>query len=362
MREVGLKKSELDTPVLWVDLDGLDKNIASLAQHFRAAGVQWRPHTKGIKVPAIAHQAIAAGAIGVTCAKLGEAEVMAAAGIRDILIANQVVGPIKAARLAGLRRQADVKVAVDSPENVVELGAAARARGVEIGVVVEVDSGMNRCGVAPGEPAVALGRRVHETPGLAFRGLMAWEGHAIRITDAEEKRREIEKAVGLLVETATQCRDAGLPVQIVSAGGSKTYTTTASLPGITEIQAGGAIFSDMSYRASGVPTDPCLFVRAMVTSRPAPDRIIFDAGFKSLPISAGTPMPIGLTGIERVVMSSEHGRVNLDAPNDTVKVGDCFDFIVGYGDSTVFLHDELYGLRDGVVEVVWEVQGRGKMR
>jgi D-serine deaminase-like pyridoxal phosphate-dependent protein len=362
MREVGLKKSEMDTPVLWVDLEGLERNIASLAQHFRAAGVQWRPHTKGIKVPAIAHQAIAAGAIGVTCAKLGEAEVMAAAGIRDILIANQIVGPIKAARLAGLRRHADVKVAVDSAANVAELGAAAQAKGVELGIVVEVDSGMNRCGVLPGEPAVALARLVHAMPGLAFRGLMAWEGHAIRIADAEEKRREIEKAVGLLAETATLCRDAGLPVSIVSAGGSKTYTTTASLSGITEIQAGGAIFSDMSYRASGVPTEPCLFVRSMVISRPAPDRIIFDAGFKSLPTSAGTPMPVGLPAVQRVVMSSEHGRVMLEAPDDTVKVGDCFDFIVGYGDATVFLHDELFGVRDGVVEVVWEVQGRGKMR
>jgi D-serine deaminase-like pyridoxal phosphate-dependent protein len=360
--EIGLKKADLDTPVLWVDLDIMERNIASLARHFKAAGVQWRPHTKGIKIPAIAHKAIAAGAIGVTCAKLGEAEVMAAAGIRDILIANQVVGPIKATRLANLCRHADVKVAVDSEANVAELGAAARAKGVEIGVVVEVDNGMTRAGVRPGEPAVALSRVVHETPGLQYRGVMGWEGHAAAIRDPAEKRPVVEKAVGMLVESATLCRDAGLPVTIVSAGGSKTYPITSTLAGITEIQAGGAIFSDVSYRDYGAETEPSLFVRTMVTSRPAPDRIIFDVGFKSLPTWHAMPMPVDLPGADSLSTSAEHGTVKLATPNTTVKVGDAFDFIVGYGDSTVFLYDQLYGLRDGSVEVVWDIQNRGKLR
>ena len=135
MNEIGLKKAELDTPFLWVDLDLLESNITYLAEYFEAAGVSWRPHMKGIKVPAIAHQVIASGAIGVTCAKLGEAEIMAAAGIQDILIANQIVGPVKIARLVNLRRHADVKVAVDNETNVVELGEAARAKGVELGIL-----------------------------------------------------------------------------------------------------------------------------------------------------------------------------------------------------------------------------------
>ena len=362
MSEIGLKKTELDTPVLWVDLDLLESNIASLAEHFRTAGVNWRPHTKGIKVPAIAHKAIAAGAIGVTCAKLGEAEVMAAAGIKDILIANQIVGPIKTARLANLRRRADVKVVVDNEANVAQLGEAARAKGVEPGILVELDTGMHRAGVAPGQPAVELSRIVHETPGLRYMGLMTWEGHSLAIEDPDLKRQEIEKAIGLMTESVQLCREAGLPVSIVSCGGSGTYRVTPFLPGITEIQAGGAIFCDVRYQSWGVEMEPSLFVRTVVTSRPTLDRIIFDAGFKTLPDWAGTPKPVGLSGVRTIGMSAEHGTVTLEAPDATVKVGDAFDFIVGYGDAAVFLHDKLYGIRDGIVEVVWAIQGRGKIR
>src|SRR5690606_5484415 len=140
----------------WVDLARLERNIHCVAEELAGAGVSWRPHIKGIKVPAIAHKLVAAGAIGVTCGKLGEAEVMAAAGIRDMLVANQVVGPHKVARLAALQRHADVKVAVDSAENVVEIGRAASAIGVEAGLVIEVNTGMDRAGVLPGQPVLAL--------------------------------------------------------------------------------------------------------------------------------------------------------------------------------------------------------------
>lgn len=362
MNEAGLRKEQLDTPVLWVDLDRLESNIAVLARHFATAGVQWRPHVKGIKIPAIAHKAIVAGAIGVTCAKLGEAEVMAAAGIRDILIANQIVGPRKSARLAALQRWANVKAAVDSEANVAELGYAARAAGVEIGLLVEVDTGMKRTGVATGETAVALSRLVHDTAGLRYLGLMAWEGHTLAYEDADKKRREIEKSVGLLAETAERCRAVGLPVKIVSGGGSGTYRVTPFLSGVSEIQAGGAMFCDVAYQSWGVQTAQSLFVRTMVTSRPAPDRIIFDAGFKAMPRWIAAPQPVGLDDVQSVNASAEHGIVTLNAPNVTVKVGDVFDFVVGYTDATLFLHDFLYGIRGNVVEVVWDIQARGKLR
>jgi D-serine deaminase-like pyridoxal phosphate-dependent protein len=360
--EVGLKKIELDTPVLWVDLDRLESNITYLAGYFRAAGVNWRPHIKGIKVPAIAHKAIASGAIGVTCAGLGEAEIMAAAGIHDILIANQIVGPHKIARLVHLRRYTDVKVAVDGEANAAELGAAARAKGVELGVLVELDTGMHRAGVAPGQPAVDLSRIVHQTPGLCYLGLMAWEGHTRAIADLNLRRQEIEKAVGLLTGSAELCREAGLPVSIVSGGGSGTYYVTAFQPGVTEIQAGGAIFCDVLCQDWGVETKPALFVRTMVTSRPKSDRIILDAGFKTLPKWTATPIPVGLSGVKAIRMSAEHAALTLEVPDSTVKVGDAFDFVVGYGDSTLFLHQVLYGIRDGSVEAVWSIQGRGQVR
>ncbi|MSP12347.1 MAG: DSD1 family PLP-dependent enzyme [Chloroflexi bacterium] len=362
MSEIGIKKSELDTPVLWVDLDLLESNIAALAKHFKNAGIQWRPHTKGNKVPAIAHMAINAGAIGVTCAKLGEAEVMAAAGIKDILIANEIVGQQKIARLVNLCRRTDVKVAVDSAENAVEMGAAALDKGVEVGVLVELDTGMHRSGVQPGAPAVALSRLVHQTPGLRYLGLMAWEGHASVDESLPWKHAEIEKSVNLLTDSVAMCREAGLPVSIVSGGGSGTYLVTPFIAGVTEIQAGGAIFSDVSYHQWGVKSEPCLFVRARVTSRPTSDRLIFDSGFKTLPDWAGKPKPLGLPRITSIGMSAEHCTVILEAPNDTIKVGDTYDFMIGYGDATVFLHDQMYGIRNNIVEVVWDIQGRGKLR
>jgi len=360
--EVGLPVDALDTPALWVELNSLEQNIQSLAAYFRSAGVNWRPHIKGIKIPAIAHRAIAAGAIGVTCAKLGEAEVMAYAGISDILIANQIVGQKKIARLTSLARHADVKVAVDHPQNVAAIGAAAQAAGAEVGMLIEVNTGMNRAGVQPELAVVELAQLICATPGLRFRGLMAWEGHTLTQREAEAKLKAVRTAVDQLVHAAEQCRQAGIPVEIVSGGGSGTYQITSSIAGITEIQAGGAIFNDVAYQNWDVRTEPALFVRATVTSRPAPERIIFDVGFKSLPAWISKPVPLGIDNVNDVRMSAEHGIVILDQPNDIIQIGDTFDFMVGYTDATLFLHDRLYGIREGVVEVVWDIEARGKLR
>jgi len=187
---VGRPISELDTPALLVDVDAMDRNIAHIAATLAETGVAWRPHAKGHKTPAIAHRQLAAGAIGVTCAKLGEAEVYAATGVRDILVANQVVGPIKTRRLAALiaATGADVVVAVDQPANVAELDVAAAEFGVRPRVVIEVDTGMARCGVAPGEPTVELARRIAAAPHLRFAGLMAWEGHTVAMGEHERLR------------------------------------------------------------------------------------------------------------------------------------------------------------------------------
>ena len=174
MSEVGAPLTAVETPFLWTDLERLDRNIATMAAHFRDAGVQWRPHTKGVKVPAIAHKLVAAGAIGVTCAKLGEAEVMAAAGIRNILVANQIVGPQKIARLVHLCRHADVKVVVDNRDVVSAIGNAATAAGTTVGLLVEVNTGMNRAGVEPGEATIALAQHIAATPGARLAGLMTW--------------------------------------------------------------------------------------------------------------------------------------------------------------------------------------------
>ena len=362
MSEVGLHKLEVDTPFLWVDLDVLEANIALMVEYTRAAGVNWRPHFKGNKTPAIAHMLLRAGAMGLTCAKVGEAEVLAAAGVQDMLIANQVVGAQKYTRLANLCRTADVKVAVDSTATLAGLNAAAEKKGVRIGVVVELNTGMERAGVQPGVPALELAKAVHGYPGLQLRGIMTWEGHTIGITPEADKRAAIAHSIGQLRDTVDLVRQAGLPVEIVSCGGSGTFAVTAHEAGITEIQAGGVIFNDIFYARVNVPTEFALFVHTVVTSRPAPDRIIVDGGFKTMPRWSNPPKPIGMDGVADVVCSAEHGIITLDHADDTIAVGDRFDFIPGYGDHTVFLHDHIYALRNDVVEAVWEVEARGKLR
>jgi D-serine deaminase-like pyridoxal phosphate-dependent protein len=362
---IGRSKLDLDTPALLVDLPVMERNIATMAGRIRTHGVSWRPHTKGQKVPAIAHKLLAAGASGVTCAKLGEAEVMAAAGIRDILVSNQIVGAQKVARLVNLLPHADVVVAVDSVENVAELGAAASAKGHALRVVVEVDLGMGRCGVSPGDAVVDLARVVSRTAGLRFAGVMGWEGHCTGLLDPEAKRSCVQRAIGLLTDAADRCRAAGLPVEIVSCGGTGTYWLTAGIPGVTEVQAGGGIFNDIRY-AEGYGLDTghgfALTILATVTSRPTPTRIVLDAGFKAMSSEHGVPRPLGLAGVQAVRLSAEHARLELAEPDHVRKVGDKVELIVGYSDSTVFLHEEMYGIRDGRVEVVWPILARGRFR
>jgi D-serine deaminase-like pyridoxal phosphate-dependent protein len=358
---IGRPVGDLDTPALVIDVDAMERNIAALSAAFREYGVAWRPHVKCHKSPAIARRLIDAGAVGITCAKLGEAEVMADAGLGDILIANQVVGPTKVMRLVALRRRVDVTVAVDDPAQLDELSAAARERGVTLPVLVEVDIGQKRCGVAPGEEAVALSRRAHETPGLEFRGFMGWEGHVMFSEDEAEIARQAEEAVGGLLRSAEMCHRAGLPVSVVSAGGTVSYRTTGRMAGVTEVQAGGGVLMDAFYQRRGVPLEPSLTVLTTVISR-KPDRAIVDAGFKALgsPLTPPRPLLDGATGFE--FLSAEHGTLQLAGPDVPVAVGDKVSFVAGYVDTTAFLHDRFFAARNGRVEAVWEIAARGKLQ
>ncbi len=361
---VGLPVSELDTPALLVDIETMDRNIAHIAGTMREHGVQWRPHAKGHKTPAITHRQMAAGAIGVTVAKVSEAEVMAAAGINDILIANQVVGPIKTRRLAALiaATGADVIVSVDNPANVRELDDAAAAFGVKPRVVVEVNTGMQRCGVAPGEPTVELAKLVADSPNLRFAGVMAWEGHTVSMADHETRREEIAKAIGRLTATADAVRAAGLPVDIVSCGGSGTYLHAAPQPGITEVQAGGATMGDGFYRDLEARIEPALTLMTTVTSRPAEDRIVIDAGRRSIDPSQKAPTVRGIDGVTGIKFSAEHGIIALDGPAEWPRVGDRLILEVNYTDQAVHLHENLFGVHDGVIAAIWPVACRGKIQ
>ncbi|MCP5150736.1 MAG: DSD1 family PLP-dependent enzyme [Ectothiorhodospiraceae bacterium] len=360
---VGAAKSELDTPALLVDLDVLERNIERMRRTIIGeAGVGWRPHTKAMKTPALAHMCIAAGAHGVTCAKLGEAEVMADAGIRDVLIANQIVGPRKIARLVALARRADPIVCVDHIDNVREIDRAAGAVGSRPRVLIEIDVGMARAGVAPGPAAVELARQIASLDHVRFAGLQTWESHALGAPDAQTKHRLVGEALARVAATADAIRAAGIAVDIVSCGGTGTYWISAFEPGVTEVEAGGGIYCDVRYRDHfGVDHEFALTVLATVTSRPTPTRIICDAGFKTMSGAHGAPRPLGIDAVRSVALSAEHGTIELDAPSPTPRVGDTIELVPGYSDSTVFLHDALVATRGERVEAVWPLLGRGKL-
>lgn len=357
---VGRPIAELDTPVLLVDLPALERNIEVMAAAIRERGASWRPHVKVHKTPAIAHMQLAAGASGVACAKLGEAEVLAASGIRDIMIANQIVGPIKTRRLMALCRHADIIVAVDDPQNVAELDAVAREYGVRPRVVVEVDTGMGRCGLDPGADAVALAQTVADHDNLRVAGFMSWEGQTMSIADNAARPAAILEAVQTLTETAEAAREAGLSVEIVSCGGTATFLTSAGIPGVTEVQAGGGIFGDPIYRRMGVPVAPALTLLTQVISRARPTRVVLDFGRKQIDPSIALPEPRGIDGVTSTALHIEHAILELEQPSATPRLGDRVELDVGFGDRAIHLHEHLYGIRDGIVEAVWPVAARGR--
>ena len=361
---VGTPKSELDTPSLLVDMPIMERNMGKMSSTIiHEAGVNWRPHTKGMKTPALAHKLLDAGAIGITCAKLGEAEVMAYSGIKDILVANQIIGPGKIARLVNLQRQSDVAVCVDDIRNVEEIGRAAVRKGVTVRVLIEVNVGMNRAGVEPGNETLDLADRIAPLEGVRFVGLMTWESHALTVEPIEKKKQLITEALTKLTETADQCRLKGHTVDIVSCGGTGTYWISAFHPGITEIEAGGGIFGDVRYRTSfGADLEYAMTVLSTVTSRVNAKRIICDAGKKTMSSDAAIPKPIDIPDVESLMLSAEHGIIVLGKESSVPGIGDKIEFVAGYSDTTVVLHDELYAIRDGIVEAVWPLTGRGRIQ
>lgn len=359
---IGLAKSELETPALVLDLDVYHRNVARMTEFIISkCGVQWRPHMKGQKAPELALHAIKAGAIGVTCATVYEAEAMVEAGVESILLANQVVGERKTRRLARLQRQAQVIAATDSADHLAILSAAAVTEGTTIPVILELNVGMNRAGIAPGEAAVALARLAVAAKGVQFLGAMGWEGHILKYS-GDNKAAQSNQSMQQLVETADMLRSAGLPTDIVSAAGSGTFMLSASYPGITEVQAGGGVFCDLSYQKWGLDHEFALTVLCRVASRPSATRIIVDGGFKTMSGDHGLPKPLGIEAVKSFALSAEHGNLELEFPNEIPRVGDLVEFVPGYTDSTVCLHDEMCVVQDGVVRDVWLIPGRSGRR
>ncbi len=359
---IGIDKQEIDTPALLIDLDMMEQNIQIMADFCADAGTSLRPHAKTHKSPIIAHKQIAAGAIGITCAKLGEAEVMVQAGIRDILIANQIVGKQKIRRLAHLSRHADLIVAVDDSQNLQDIGEAMVAVDSSVRVVVEVDTGMGRCGTMPGTPTLELVRQITRTEGVRFCGLMGYEGHAVALPTFTERKAVAEESIARLVETKHLLEKHGIPVPMMTGGGTGTYNITGKHPEMTEIEAGSYVFMDAMYQSVGGLHEPfgcALTLLTTVVSRPAKDRLITDAGLKVASREFGLPRAKNIPELQPIGLSEEHGRFEI-VGEISLKPGDTIELIPTHCCTTVNLHDRYYGIRNGVVETIWPIAARGK--
>jgi D-serine deaminase-like pyridoxal phosphate-dependent protein len=354
--------AEVDTPALLLDADALEANLQRMAGFFRNRHCKLRPHFKSHKCTAIARMQMQAGAIGITCAKLGEAEVVADAGIRNILIANQIVGPLKIRRLLELCRRADPIVAVDSPANVRMLSEAAAGAKASLGVLVEVDVGMGRCGVAPRRPALELARLVAASPGLRFEGLQGYEGHCVDLRDENERVEKTRQSLKLLVETRRLIESSGLRVNMVSGGGTGTYTITGDCEGIDEVQAGSYAAMDWWYSDIRPEFAQAMSILATVASRPNPGLIIIDVGRKGFGAEWGPPRVKDVPGSEVVSYSSEeHLKIGV-APASTLQVGDRIEIIPSHGCTTSNLYSEFVVHRKGRVTDRWPIEGRGKLQ
>jgi len=357
---VGRPFSELPTPAPLVDLAVLEANIAAMAAFFRGRPAHIRPHAKTHRAPAVARRQIAAGAPGVTCAKVSMAEAMVDGGITDVYVANQAISPWAIEHLCRLARRAKVAVAVDQADNVAQLSAAAVAHGVTVDVLVELDAGLGRCGVGPGEPALALAQAVARAPGLGFRGLHAYEGHVVQSADEARRRAETERMLEVTMETRDLLVRRGLPVHEVTCGGTGTYDISGVYPGVTEHQSGSYVYMDPGYHEK-VPRFGLAFsLLCTVVSRPAPDRVVTDGGLQVLASSPAAAMAKGHPEFGPSRLSEEHGKFQtLDGSSSDLRVGDQIEVHPGHCCAAANLHDRVFAVRGGRVEAVWRATARG---
>jgi D-serine deaminase-like pyridoxal phosphate-dependent protein len=351
-------RHELTTPALLLDLPVVRRNITRMAACTRGP-TRLRPHVKSHKSAEIARMQIEAGAIGLTAATVWEAAAMTAAGMDDLLIANEVVGDEKVRYLAEIARNARVTVAVDHVRNAEALSAAAGTVGTRIGVLIDVDVGLRRCGVRSEQEARVLAERVRSLPGLDLRGLMGYEGHCALEPDRRARSASVRTAMERLLAFADVLRSAGFPVEVVSAGGTGTFDLTGHYPGVTELQAGSYVFMDSS-RADLVPDfETGLTVLATVASRHR-TTVVLDCGKKTVGVDFSPPRIVGEAAKVRYV-SEEHTVFDVD-PGCTMDVGQRVELIPSYCPTTINLHDVFYVVQDSVVIDIWPVLARGPGR
>src|SRR5947208_8712036 len=342
----------LETPQLLLDLDVVDANLRRMLDAFQGRPVEVRVHFKSLKCASLARYLAARGVRGFLCAKLNEAEVLADAGMTDLFVANQIVGSVKLRRLAELAGRAKVRVCVDDADNVDQMSQAARAAGSEIGVLVEVDIGMNRCGVAPGEPALRLAQRVADRPGLRLVGLQGYDGHLQMLPDAVERRAKCLEGLEKLIATRRLIERSGLPVSVVTGAGTGTWEFVGFYEGVTEIQPGSFLLMDCAYHAVRPEFGCALSILTTVISR-RPGRYVLDAGSKAISRDFGMPV-VKDRPAERVAkLAEEHTLVDTET---AVSIGELRQVLPAHCCATMNLHRSCVAVRGGRVEAVWPIE------
>jgi 3-hydroxy-D-aspartate aldolase len=359
----GIPVSGVDTPALILELDVFERNLERIHKVVRGSGARVRPHAKTHKCVEIARRQLQQGAVGICCQKVSEAAVFVDAGVRDILITNEIVGASKLERLAQLARRARIGVCVDNAENVNQLSVAAEAANVVIDVLVEIDVGGGRCGVAPGADAVQLALAVKNARHLRFAGLHAYNGAAQHQRAVTERRAASQYAANQARLTRDALARQGIPCETITGGGTGTYTFDAASRVYNEIQPGSYVFMDVDYGRNDWQDLPrfesSLFVLTTVMSAPAGGRVVVDAGLKALSIDSGMPLVHEMSGLSYVRPSDEHGIVTVEAGFTAPAVGDKLRLVPGHCDPTVNLYDHIVAVRHDKVEAVWPVAARG---
>lgn len=357
---LGIDKYAIDTPALLLDLRLLEHNIRTMARFISGTKTYLRPHVKGHRTPMIAHKQMEAGAKGITCAKVSEAEVMIECGMQNVFVANQVVGESKIARLVRLNEKSEVSVAVDNLENARCISEAALAKGMKIDVLVEIDVGTHRCGLTAGKPVVAFTKELEKYRGLKMKGLMAYEGFVSSIIDFKEREEVCKRALSKVIETRDMLKDAGVSVERVSAGTTGTYRICANYPGITEIRAGSYALSSAKHKAISPEFEIAFTLLSTVISRPSQDRAVIDAGRNAISYDQGLPLVKGLEGIKLVSLYDEHGILEIENSGVKLEVGDKIELVPTHPCTTVALHDKMFCVKEGILEDVWDIKTRGK--
>ena len=356
--KIGQRLEDVDTPALVLDLAAFERNQRTLFDAVKGR-VRIRPHAKTHKCAEVAKRQLALGAVGMCCQKVSEAEAMVEGGVGDVLVSNEIVGVAKIARLAALSRRAKIGVCVDHPENVRAIGAT----GAKLDVYIEIDVGMRRCGVEPGEPVVALAREIGKFPNLKFCGLQAYHGRAQHMRSMEERHAAIEGAAQHVFHSKRLLEKAGIACPIVTGAGSGTFMLEVEAGAWDEIQPGSYAFMDADYAknewAAPLPRfEHALFVLTTVMSRPAAPRAIVDAGLKASSLDSGMPGIWKKPGLQYTKASDEHGWIE---GSPLPALGEKLLLVPGHCDPTINLYDWYVVYRDGIVVDLWPITARGAL-